>query len=60
MKHKGYAFVEFETAEAAQLGLEQMNGVVIGGRNIKVKSFSIHVGVKSTYIYTCLCCIIHI
>lgn len=60
MKHKGYAFVEFETAEAAQLGLEQMNGVVIGGRNIKVKSFSIHVSVKSTYIYTCLCCIIHI
>ena len=36
MKHKGYAFVEFETAEAAQLALEQMNGVVIGGRNIKV------------------------
>ena len=37
MKHKGYAFVEFETAEAAQLALEQMNGVVIGGRNIKVR-----------------------
>ena len=36
MKHKGYAFVEYETAEAAQLALEQMNGVVIGGRNIKV------------------------
>ena len=36
MKHKGYAFVEFETAEAAQLALEQMNGVIIGGRNIKV------------------------
>ncbi len=36
MKHKGYAFVEYETAEAAQLALEQMNGVVMGGRNIKV------------------------
>ena len=36
MKHKGYAFLEYETAEAAQLALEQMNGVVIGGRNIKV------------------------
>lgn len=36
MKHKGYAFVEYETAEASQLALEQMNGVVIGGRNIKV------------------------
>lgn len=36
MKHKGYSFVEYETPEAAQLALEQMNGVVIGGRNIKV------------------------
>lgn len=36
MKHKGYAFIEYETAEAAQLALEQMNGVVMGGRNIKV------------------------
>ncbi len=40
MKHKGYAFVEFETAEAAQLALEQMNGVVIGGRNIKVSTIN--------------------
>ena len=38
MKHKGYAFVEYETAEASQLALEQMNGVIIGGRNIKVCS----------------------
>ena len=37
MKHKGYSFVEYETPEAAQLALEQMNGVVIGGRNIKVR-----------------------
>lgn len=36
MKHKGYSFLEYETAEAAQLALEQMSGVVIGGRNIKV------------------------
>ncbi len=36
MKHKGYSFLEYETAEAAQLALEQMNGVVLGGRNIKV------------------------
>ena len=35
-KHKGFAFVEYEMPEAAQLSLEQMNGVIIGGRNIKV------------------------
>ncbi|KYQ49937.1 Poly(U)-binding-splicing factor half pint [Trachymyrmex zeteki] len=35
-KHKGFAFVEYEIPEAAQLALEQMNGVMIGGRNIKV------------------------
>ncbi len=35
-KHKGFAFVEFEIPEAAQLALEQMNGVVMSGRNIKV------------------------
>ena len=43
MKHKGYSFVEYETPEAAQLALEQMNGVVIGGRNIKVMSVVIGV-----------------
>lgn len=36
-RHKGFAFVEFELPEAAQLALEQMNGVFMGGRNIKVK-----------------------
>ncbi|XP_042371075.1 poly(U)-binding-splicing factor PUF60-like, partial [Plectropomus leopardus] len=36
MKHKGFAFVEYEMPEAAQLALEQMNSVVLGGRNIKV------------------------
>jgi len=35
-KHKGFAFVDFETPEAAQLALEQMNGTFISGRNIKV------------------------
>ncbi len=35
-KHKGFAFVEFETPEGAQLALEQMNGVLVCGRNIKV------------------------
>ncbi|XP_071443172.1 poly(U)-binding-splicing factor half pint isoform X3 [Hetaerina americana] len=36
-KHKGFAFVEYDIPEAAQLALEQMNGVMIGGRNIKVE-----------------------
>lgn len=35
-KHKGFAFVEYEIPEAAQLALEQMNGVIISSRNIKV------------------------
>lgn len=35
-RHKGFAFVEYELPEAAQLALEQMNNVLMGGRNIKV------------------------
>lgn len=35
-KHKGFAFIEFETPEAAQLSLDQMNGSLMGGRAIKV------------------------
>lgn len=35
-KHKGFAFVEYFIPEAASLAMEQMNGVMIGGRNIKV------------------------
>jgi poly(U)-binding-splicing factor PUF60 len=31
-----FSFIEFETPEAAQLSLEQMNGAPLGGRNIKV------------------------
>lgn len=34
--HKGFAFVEYEMPEAASLGQEQMNGLMMGGRNIKV------------------------
>lgn len=37
-RHKGFAFLEFETPEAAQLSIEQMNGVILGGRNIKVRN----------------------
>lgn len=35
-KHKGFAFVEFETPEGAELAEAQMNGVLVCGRNIKV------------------------
>jgi len=35
-KHKGFAFIEYECPEAAQLALEQMGGVLLGGRSIKV------------------------
>lgn len=34
---QGFAFVEYEVPEAAQLALEQMNSVMLGGRNIKVR-----------------------
>ena len=33
---QGFAFVEYDVPEAAQLALEQMNSVMLGGRNIKV------------------------
>ena len=33
---QGFAFVEFEQPEAAQLALDQMNGILVCGRNIKV------------------------
>lgn len=35
---QGFAFVEYEVPEAAQLALEQMNSVMLGGRNIKVSA----------------------
>ena len=37
---KGFAFVEFEQPEAAQLALDQMNGILVLGRNIKVRPFT--------------------
>lgn len=42
-KHKGFAFIEYEIPEAAQLALEQMNSVMIGGRNIKVGAEMVHI-----------------
>nr|XP_039271712.1 poly(U)-binding-splicing factor PUF60-like [Styela clava]XP_039271713.1 poly(U)-binding-splicing factor PUF60-like [Styela clava] len=35
-KHKGFAFIEYETPDAAQLAMEQMSGMLLGGRPIKV------------------------
>ncbi|ESN92996.1 hypothetical protein HELRODRAFT_108224, partial [Helobdella robusta] len=34
--HKGFAFLEYETPEAAALCLDQMNGIMISGYTIKV------------------------
>eukprot|EP01028_Stygiella_incarcerata_P003397 TRINITY_DN1675_c0_g1_i1.p1 TRINITY_DN1675_c0_g1~~TRINITY_DN1675_c0_g1_i1.p1 ORF type:complete len:390 (+),score=110.42 TRINITY_DN1675_c0_g1_i1:445-1614(+) len=34
--HKGFAFVEFTTADAAQMALACMNGFVLGGRALRV------------------------
>jgi RNA recognition motif-containing protein len=34
--HKGFAFVEYEVPEAAQLAQDYMNGKMMGGRSIKV------------------------
>ena len=38
---KGFAFVEFEQPEAAQLALDQMNGILVLGRNIKVSGHNL-------------------
>lgn len=38
---QGFAFVEYEMPEAAQLALDQMNSVVLGGRNIKVTALAL-------------------
>lgn len=38
---QGFAFVEYEMPEAAQLALDQMNSVVLGGRNIKVTTLAL-------------------
>lgn len=50
-KHKGFAFVEYEIPEGAQLALEQMNGAMMGGRNIKVSVTNIPV-----HCYYCSMC----
>ena len=36
MQHKGFSFLEYDLPEAAQLAMEQMNNILLGGRNIKV------------------------
>jgi len=45
-KHKGYAFIEYEIPEAAFLAMEQMNNVMLGGRNLKVRFRTCSVCVK--------------
>ncbi|VEL15827.1 unnamed protein product [Protopolystoma xenopodis] len=35
-KHKGFAFIEYENPESAQLAVEQMNDSSLGGRQLKV------------------------
>ena len=35
-KHKGFAFIEYDIPEAAFLAIDQMDDVMIGGRNVKV------------------------
>lgn len=35
-KHKGFAFIEYETPDAAQIAIEHMGGFLLGGRPIKV------------------------
>ena len=42
MKHKGFAFIDYETPEAAQLSLDQMNGQFLSNRNIKVITGCVH------------------
>lgn len=34
--HKGFAFVEYDVPEAAELAIAQMNGVLLSGKNLKV------------------------
>ena len=53
-KHKGFAFIEYEIAEAAHLALEQMNGVMLGGRNIKVVCISAKPRILMTSEPTCM------
>lgn len=56
-KHKGFAFVEYEIPEGAQLALEQMNGAMLGGRNIKVLTFEFLIlfCMHFVLVFVCLC-----
>ena len=36
---RGYGFVHYETQEAAQLAIEQINGLLIGATTVEVKAF---------------------
>jgi len=56
-KHKGFAFVEYDVPEAATLALEQMNGVMLGGRNIKV-SFRLSTACLTNFFYHVLRCVL--
>ena len=35
-RHKGFAFVEFETPEAANMAIQDMQAAIVGGRAVKV------------------------
>ena len=34
-RHKGFAFVEFETPEAANMAIQDMQAAIVGGRAVK-------------------------
>ncbi|KAI9321826.1 hypothetical protein BX666DRAFT_2023914 [Dichotomocladium elegans] len=36
MRHKGFCFIEYEAPEAAQMAVDTMHGVDLGGRQLKV------------------------
>lgn len=44
---QGFAFVEYDVPEAAQLALEQMNSVMLGGRNIKVSCLEMNICLRT-------------
>lgn len=44
--------MEYDIPEAAHLSLEQMNGVMLGGRNIKVVCSHLFVPITNWYLYT--------
>lgn len=45
--------MEYDLPEAAQLALEQMNGVLLGGRNIKVSIYTLCPFADSDFPYFC-------